>query len=66
MPEISAGEDRLGSNGDWYYEQLIQVHQGLEPEESMALNARLILLMANEIADPEVLKQLLSLVKTKK
>ena len=59
MPETDIDKDRLGPNGDQFYEQLMLAHEGLETEASVALNARLILLMANEIADPKKLERLI-------
>jgi hypothetical protein len=51
--EIAAGpiEDRLGADGDAVYEALMAAHEGLTPEESHALNARLVLILANEVGD---------------
>jgi hypothetical protein len=48
------------SDADGFYEALINTHQGLSTEESHALNARLILLLANHIGDMQVLTQALS------
>lgn len=45
------------SDADGFYEQLLDAHTGLSPAQSEALNARLILLMANQIGDGEVLAQ---------
>ena len=59
MAETDIGDDRLGPYGDQFYEQLMRVHEGLETEASVALNARLILLMANEIGDTEKLEGLI-------
>lgn len=59
MPEGKRFPDKLGGFGDDFYEQLMQLHQGLSDTESQALNARLVLLMANEIGDPDRLKALL-------
>ena len=42
---------------DDFYAELIGLHEGLAREESDALNARLILLLANHIGDREVLRQ---------
>lgn len=42
---------------DDFYEQLIATHRGLTDEESALVNAKLILLLANHIGDPEVLAQ---------
>ena len=45
---------------DEFYEALIAMHQGLTPEQSNIVNAKLILLLANHIGDPAVLLQALS------
>lgn len=42
---------------DDFYEALIDTHRDLSREQSQRLNARLILLLANHIGDPEVLRQ---------
>lgn len=43
-------------DADGLYEQLLDAHEGLTPEQSQLLDARLILLLANQIGDAEVLK----------
>ncbi|HVR49711.1 MAG TPA: DUF2783 domain-containing protein [Pseudorhodoferax sp.] len=45
---------------DDFYEALIEAHQGLSTEESHALNARLVLLLANHIGALPVLREALS------
>ncbi|GGE32479.1 hypothetical protein GCM10011360_20430 [Primorskyibacter flagellatus] len=45
---------------DQFYAELIRTHEGLTDEESEALNARLILLLANHIGDAEVLTEALA------
>jgi hypothetical protein len=40
---------------DDFYSELVAVHQGLSEPDSAALNARLILILANHIGDREVL-----------
>ena len=47
------------SPGDDFYEALIDAHNGLTDEQSEALNARLILLLANHIGDLRVLREAL-------
>ena len=47
------------SPGDEFYEQLIDAHNGLSDEQSEAVNARLILLLANHIGDLRVLREAL-------
>lgn len=42
-------------DADGFYEQLLDAHAGLSAEESQLLNARLVLLLANQIGDPDVL-----------
>ncbi len=43
------------TDADGFYEQLLDAHNGLTPAQSEALNARLILLLANQIGDATVL-----------
>ena len=45
---------------DDFYEALIDTHRDLENAASHALNARLVLLLANHIGSREVLQQALS------
>lgn len=42
------------------YALLIEAHRGLGDEESEALNARLVLLLANHIGDEQVLREALA------
>lgn len=51
------------SPGDDFYEALIDTHRDLSDEQSEALNARLILLLANQIGDISVLRQALQLAR---
>ena len=44
---------------DDFYEALIETHQGLSTEQSHALNARLVLLLANHIGSLGVLREAL-------
>ena len=47
------------SPGDDFYEALIEAHNGLTDEQSEALKARLILVLANHIGDLSVLREAL-------
>lgn len=47
-PNLSAPDD--------FYEELIGVHRGLSAGESALVNAKLILLLANHIGDPAILR----------
>ncbi|WP_163269976.1 DUF2783 domain-containing protein [Chelativorans alearense] len=58
MKELA--DDRLGTVGDDFYEALLEAHKGLSFEESAALNARLVLILANRIGDLETLKAALA------
>ena len=49
---------------DDFYAELIAAHEGLSKEESDALNARLILILANHIGDREALAQALAAART--
>ncbi len=42
-------------DADLFYEQLLDAHAGLSPAQSELLNARLILLLANQIGSKDVL-----------
>ena len=53
-------QDNLGPDGDAFYDALMDAHEGLSEAESHALNARLVLMMANQIGDLETLKGLLT------
>lgn len=42
---------------DQFYAALVETHRGLDQEQSMQVNARLILLLSNHIGDLELLKE---------
>ena len=44
---------------DRFYEQLLDAHAGLSREQSELFNARLILLLANQVGDAQVLQECL-------
>ena len=48
---------------DGFYAALVTVHQGLSDEQSELLNARLVLILANHIGDPTVLREALVLAR---
>ena len=45
---------------DGFYTALIEAHDGLDDDESAALNARLVLLLANQVGDRAVLAEALA------
>lgn len=42
---------------DDFYERLLDAHRGLTAEQSAQLNARLILLLANQVGDDQTLAE---------
>lgn len=48
------------ADADTFYEKLIALHDGLDAAESRLVNAKLILLLANHIGDPQVLDEALA------
>lgn len=51
------------SSYDDFYEALLTAHQGLGTAQSHAMNARLVLLLANHIGDNAVLAEALQLAR---
>jgi hypothetical protein len=54
-------EDGFAGRGDDFYEALIRAHEGLSAAQSRALNARLVLILANHIGDPSVVQEAIGL-----
>jgi hypothetical protein len=52
-------EPNLPSPDD-FYERLIATHRGLTDEQSALVNAKLVLLLANHVGDPDVIAQALA------
>ncbi len=48
---------------DGFYERLIETHRGLDDAASRRVNARLVLLLANHIGDPEAIAQALAIAR---
>lgn len=51
------------SRPDDLYARLLAAHEGLSMEESAALNARLVLILANHVGDEAVLDEALRLAR---
>ncbi|MEM1077941.1 MAG: DUF2783 domain-containing protein [Pseudomonadota bacterium] len=49
---------------DTFYAELLAAHRGLTEAESHALNARLVLILANHVGDIEALREALTLAKS--
>ncbi|MBV7379786.1 DUF2783 domain-containing protein [Maritimibacter dapengensis] len=52
-PNITAPDD--------FYATLLAVHEGKTKEESDAINARLVLILANQVGDADILNQAIAL-----
>lgn len=48
---------------DGFYDELLAAHQGLDKDQSDALNARLILILCNHIGDRAVLRRALKVAR---
>ena len=51
---------------DGFYQDLLAAHDGLDESQSHALNARLVLILANHIGNQQVLSEALTLAKNTK
>jgi Protein of unknown function (DUF2783) len=49
---------------DLAYRALIEAHRGLSDEESAVLNTRLVLILANQVGDLQVLEAAIALAKS--
>ena len=47
------GADKLKGRGDELYAELLAAHDGLSEADSRRLNARLVVLLLNELGDPD-------------
>jgi hypothetical protein len=54
----------FAGRGDDVYAALLAAHDGLDEAESHALNARLVLLMANRIGDADTVMDLLETARS--
>ena len=52
-------------DADGFYEQLLDAHTGLSEAESDLFNARLILLLANQVGNAQVLKECIAAAKAR-
>ena len=50
-------------DADGFYEHLLDAHAGLSPAESELFNARLILLLANQVGNTQVLRECITAAK---
>jgi hypothetical protein len=62
MPALDL-TDGFEGRADDIYEALIQGHAGLSDAESAAMNARLVLILANQLRDPDGVIAAISLAR---
>jgi hypothetical protein len=49
---------------DGFYAELIDIHDGLSDDESSALNARLVLILANHVGDRGIIREAFDAAKS--
>lgn len=54
-------DNRLGSSADELYAILMRAHEGLSDAQSRALDARLVLLLMNQVGDAAAIEQAIAL-----
>ncbi|TCO69588.1 DUF2783 domain-containing protein [Rhodovulum euryhalinum] len=50
---------------DAFYAELLAAHRGLTEAQSQALNAQLVLILANHIGDRQILREALELARAR-
>jgi Protein of unknown function (DUF2783) len=63
MPEPQLVTDNRFPDPDAAFRLIVEAHRGLTEDESKALNARLVLLLANHIGEIVVVQEALELAK---
>lgn len=53
---IDLSTPRLAEHGDAFHAALVRAHEGLNDEDSALLDSQLVLLLANQVGDPQVLQ----------
>lgn len=61
MSQLNTTANLIGH--DDLYQMLIDMHEGLDPQESAKANAKVILLLANHIGDPTVVAEALTIAR---
>jgi len=63
MTQTRLRTDSGFADPDAAFRLLVEAHRGLSAAQSEALNARLVLALANQIGDPAILKEAIALAK---
>ena len=64
MSARDIGADRLQGRGDDLYAALLAAHDGLSDDDSARLNARLVLMLANELGDIDAVMAVITAART--
>ena len=65
MTELNTDSNRF-ADPDAAYRLIVEAHRGLSDRDSAALNARLVLTLANQIGDLDILRQAVALASRPK
>ncbi len=57
-------ENNLGAHADDVYTQLLDAVQGLNKEQANRFNARLVLLLVNQVGDPSIIREAIELAQS--
>ncbi len=63
MTELKLALDKRFADPDAAFRLIVEAHRGLSEPESQALNARLVLILANQVGDLEILREAIALAK---
>ncbi len=63
MSETRLTTENRFADPDAAFRLIVEAHRGLSDPESAALNARLVLILANQVGDLETLRQAITLAK---
>ncbi len=63
MTESRLAMEKRFADPDAAFRLIVEAHRGLSDEESAALNARLLLILANQVGDLEILREAIALAK---
>jgi hypothetical protein len=63
MPDKKLITENRFPDPDVAFRLIVEAHRGLTEDESKALNAKLVLLLANHVGDVAVLKEALEIAK---
>lgn len=54
-------DNNMGADGDHLYNALLDAHSGLSTEQSHRMNARLVLILMNQVGDKSCIEEAIAL-----